>query len=139
MMGINALIRAIGPWHDVDIGTMVGSVVLRASRDEDSITFETDRGTWLLRHERDCCEEVTIEEVNIDLATVAGLVTRAEEASSVGGLHGDAEGKEDAWGDSWTWTFYRFCIGGQDFEARWFGQSNGYYSEDVDVTFTSKG
>ena len=50
----------------------------------------------------------------------------AEEVSSVG-----EEDKPDSIDNSFTWTFYRFATVRGNVTVRWYGSSNGYYSESV--------
>ena len=53
----------------------------------------------------------------------------AEEVSSDGAPPPDRQ-----WGvDSYTWTFYRFQTIRGSVTVRWLGESNGYYSESVDL------
>ena len=80
-------------------------------------------------HKQDCCEDVEIAEIIGDLTDLIGSpLVEAEETS-------DAEGDRLEYADSYTWTFYRFRTEKGSVVVRWLGESNGYYSEEVDVEF----
>lgn len=89
----------------------------------------TDGRVFRLYHSQDCCEDVNIEDITGDLEDLVGEVLMATEA--VGGadsLHPPPEGRGC---DSYLWTFYRIGTVKGTVVVRWFGESNGYYSEGV--------
>lgn len=88
------------------------------------ITFKTKDKTYLMYHEQDCCEHVSLEDVDGDIDCLIGSpITLAEEVSH--------EGDENDWGTS-TWTFYKLATVKGYVTFRWLGESNGYYSESVE-------
>lgn len=91
-------------------------------RCDDAITFTTDAGRkFVMQHHQDCCESVTIDDICGDLADlVESPITQAEETVN-----------EDEDPDA-TWTFYRIGTAKGMVTIRWYGSSNGYYSERVD-------
>jgi hypothetical protein len=80
--------------------------------------------TLALYHEQDCCESVRLVDFEDD-GIVGGTVLSAEE------VVGDAEWVRRF--DSNTWTFYKIETTKGGLWMRWLGESNGYYSESVDI------
>lgn len=97
---------------------------------KDEIRFKTTDGrTLLMYHEQDCCESVSVEDIIGDMDDLIGEpLTMAEEVSEDGSSDDD-----DSWDESRTWTFYKFATVKGYVTIRWLGESNGYYSESVDL------
>ena len=80
-------------------------------------------------HAQDCCESVTVDDIIGDLNDLLGEpIIVAEEVVS----DENPEGVEIDYQDSFTWTFYKFANRNGYVDIRWYGESNGYYSESVD-------
>ena len=106
--------------------------------DEDSIKFVREDGhIYVMKHEQDCCESVYIEDINGDLNDLVGSpILIAEESCSTNDdeiLEEGSESSEDHRDESFTWTFYRFATVKGFVDIRWYGCSNGYYSESVNI------
>jgi hypothetical protein len=72
---------------------------------------------------------VTVEDIVGDLADLVGdPILVAEEATS----DQNPDGVTKKYQDSFTWTFYKFATRKGYVDIRWYGESNGYYSERVD-------
>lgn len=95
------------------------------NKDNEELFFHTTDGDiYKMYHAQDCCESVTIEEIIGDLEDLIGSpLIMAEEASEEG---------ERSWG-TMTWTFYKFATINGYVTIRWLGESNGYYSESVNI------
>lgn len=119
-------------YRDVDVEDLLGKVVTVIEQGDDVLTFYTEDGdVYRMIHHQDCCESVEIEDIIGDLDDLIGSpILMAEEVSQEGEGEGDAD---DDWGsDSSTWTFYKFATIRGYVTIRWYGYSNGYYSESVD-------
>ena len=94
--------------------------------DKDLLYFETfDKKLYLMCHFQDCCEDVHIEDICGDLLDlVDSPILLAEEVSK--------RNEDDNCDDSETWTFYKLSTIKGSVTIRWYGTSNGYYSESVD-------
>lgn len=129
-----------GFWRDTaQVSDMLGKIITNITlpNEEDSqdmILFEcTDGSAYLMYHEQDCCENVEIDDINGDLDNLIGRpLAMADVATSGDRPDLDRGAREESWDDSHTWTFYRFGTVRGFVDIRWYGSSNGYYSESVD-------
>lgn len=113
------------------IGLTFASV--EVSKDKETITFESvDGRVFKMLHHQNCCESVAVDDITGDLADLIGApILMAEEVT-----HGDSNPDgvtPPEYQDSWTWTFYKLATRKGYVDIRWYGESNGYYSESVDI------
>lgn len=107
---------------------MIGKTFLKVTNIDDRILeFLAENGDrYIFHHYQSCCECVSIEDIVGDLSDLEGSpILEAEE--SVG------EREVDDCGESCKWTFYKFGTIKGHVNVRWYGSSNGYYSESVDM------
>ena len=119
---------------------------------DEKLVFETvDGKIYTMAHHQDCCECVYLDEIIGDLDDLINTpILLAREACS----EDRAEAERDILPDdvyvynklsssfeqydlpdeSETWTFYLFSTIKGSVTLRWYGSSNGYYSEGVDIT-----
>jgi uncharacterized protein YegJ (DUF2314 family) len=110
---------------------LVGSTLSALDNQNDkALVFTLDTGEkYKLYHDQDCCESVFIEDIVGDLDDLIGVpILMAEEATN----SKNPEGVEFPDQDSFTWTFYKLATIKGSVTIRWYGESNGYYSESVD-------
>ena len=115
----------------MEITELIGKTLTEVINNEDELTFVCDNGDkYKLYHEQDCCENVSIEDINGDLKDLIGTpILKAEESTS----EKNPEGIElPEYQDCFTWTFYKLATINGYVDIRWYGESNGYYSEAVD-------
>lgn len=113
--------------YNADITDLIGRVFTSVVVDgDDRLVFEGQDGKFIFNHHQDCCESVRIEDITGDLTDLVNSpILFADESSHEG---------EDDYGSS-TWTFYKFATINGWVDVRWLGESNGYYSESVDLDF----
>ncbi|NNH56939.1 hypothetical protein HLI01_08975 [Rhizobium laguerreae] len=107
-----------------DISVLVGKTLTEVRRDGDEEIFfvTTDGDTFKMYHSQDCCESVEIDDIEGDLDSLVGNpILVAVEVSQ----------EDPNASESGTWTFYKLATIKGYVDIRWYGSSNGYYSESV--------
>lgn len=138
-----------------DFKDLVGKTLLEVnfSANKDMVDFVCKDGKiYKMLHRQDCCEGVSIDDIAGDIKDLIGApIIIAEEVTNSGMGETDYdkdEGDENRikidgeWPDcverpkdyapeSYTWTFYKLATNKGYVTIRWYGSSNGYYSEEV--------
>lgn len=97
----------------------------------EEIVFKCKTGnTVVFYHEQDCCESVWLEDAD-GLANGADIFTGCDWCE-VEEVEDDNTEPLEYSDESFTWTFYKFKTNKGYDTMRWYGTSNGYYSESVD-------
>lgn len=115
---------------ELGIEELLGKTLTQIVKDEDEILFiVSDNEQYKMYHSQDCCENVLIDDIDGDLNDLIGVpILQAEEITS----DVNPEGVSMDYQDSFTWTFYKLATIKGYVTIRWYGESNGYYSEGVD-------
>ncbi len=112
---------------------LLGRTLYKVEASDEELTLYLSETNYVrFYHYQDCCESVYIESICGDLEDLVGApLLIAEEVSD------DAYEAEnsDEYSESHTWTFYKFATRKGYVDVRWYGTSNGYYSESVSVDF----
>lgn len=108
---------------EIKFEDLIGKTLTAINKTDERIEFETDQNeTFAMFHNQDCCESVSVEDIAGDLNDLLnGPILYAAE-SSYSSEHNESS----------TWTFYNIATIKGHVTIRWYGNSNGYYSESVD-------
>lgn len=118
-------------------------------KDERTIYFTcSDQTKYRMHHYQNCCEQVYLQDVAGSLDDLLNHpLLQAEVVSSkdfddviklipvqtqVMATLKNKELRPEYFDDSETWTFYKLATIKGSVTLRWYGASNGYYSEQVD-------
>ncbi len=132
---INLKKQDLGDWDEryrnsCDIKDMVGKKVVGIYYDEENFQILTDDGVYAFYHEQSCCESVWLTQVDgISDKIIGSRIVIAEVVTKTGE---DGVIDTDEY-DSVTWSFYKIGTNKGMIDFRWQGESNGYYSETVDL------
>jgi hypothetical protein len=118
----------------VPFSDLVGTVITDLSGAEIGsgfIRITANNNVFKMYHEQDCCESVELNEIIGDLDDILNSpILLAEEVTETGGSRDECE--------RWTWTFYKLSTIKGNVTLRWYGTSNGYYSEAVHFEFLNR-
>ena len=128
----------LGSWNKLfkpyrshcDIKDMVGKKITGIYYDEDYFQIRTDDCVYAFYHEQDCCESVYLTQVDgISDKIIGSRIVIAEVVTKTGE---DGVIDTDKY-NSVTWSFYKIGTNKGMIDFRFQGESNGYYSETVDL------
>lgn len=127
----------MGNYQNYGIGQIVGKTMVSVTQHgKESIVFDSDQGErWEMVYEPDCCASCDIEDVVGDLADLVGSpILMAEEVTN----STDTPRASDWAPESYTWTFYKLATAKGYVTIRWYGESNGYYSETASFRLVAR-
>ena len=112
------------------IDELVGKVVRGLAYSDEYFQIRTDDCVYAFYHEQDCCESVWLTQVDgISDKIIGSRIVIAEVVTKTGE---DGVIDTDNY-DSVTWSFYKIGTNKGMIDFRFQGESNGYYSETVDL------
>jgi hypothetical protein len=123
-------------WNkDVELKALVGNKVAEVKgleKESYEVRLVMENGNeYMFYHSQDCCECVVLNDFELSCESLVGAtILSAEEVS------GDE--KEPECAESYTWTFYKIETDKGGLWMRWLGESNGYYSESIDLVWVNK-
>ena len=122
----------------IEIEEFMGKTFVEVSAigDNTALYFKTDTEVYKMFHEQDCCEEVYLDETHGDFTDLVGKpILRAEESIKTMDDYTEEQLKDNDMGgeESFTWTFYNIATIKGDVQLKWYGGSNGYYSESISI------
>ena len=125
----------MGYYYDnyCNVSVLKDKVLKSVKESDDEIIFITvDGEVYKMYHEQDCCEHVYVESIVGDLEDLVGEpLLLAEEVTNLFDILRDSDKEMEDSEESHTWTFYKFATRKGYVDIRWYGSSNGYYSEGV--------
>ena len=108
-----------------DTSFLIGEICVYATNNDDVVTMIFANGAIaFMHHHQNCCESVFIEDINGDLRTLINTPLNVFDERQQDDPNAD---------ESATWTFYTLRTIKGSVDIRWYGSSNGYYSESATI------
>ena len=109
-------------------GQYIDKLVIKGEGEEAIVYFYLFDLIYELRHLQECCESVELVDVCGDIEDFSNTTIRRAECNT------RDRGTEDG---ELTYSFYRLDSDKGSLVLRWTGESNGYYSQEVDFSLFS--
>lgn len=120
--------RMVVNTFDIILNKQIASIWgLRKGSSEITIVF-ADNSAFVMSHLQDCCEDVWLEDIVGEIRLVGATILNFEEIIQEGDANDQSFDKEHS---TCTYTFYKINTNKGYIDLRWYGASNGYYSERV--------
>lgn len=118
------------------LDALLGVTMREVVREGEGLAFKSEDGrVFDLLPDHDCCASVDLEDIAGDLSDLIGTpITLAEEATNRALPPKPEKGMGDYKPKSYTWTFYHFGTDKGRVVVRFYGESNGYYSESASLS-----
>lgn len=121
-------------WKDVPFSDLQGKTIdniFGLEKGSELVIILCGSEAYRMHHDQDCCECVEVEDIVGDLKWMIGSpVLSAEVKVSENETPPTFPNHQAV--DSFTWTYYEISTIKGTIQIRWYGTSNGYYSEGVD-------
>lgn len=106
---------------------IIGRTIIKIEgmeKNSEKVIITLDNGDkWKMYHYQECCEQVWLEDVNGNINNLLNMpILKFDEKTN---------DRATDWGSE-TFTFYTISTAKGYVDLRWYGESNGYYSESVD-------
>jgi hypothetical protein len=116
----------MGYGNFAEMSDLVGKTFVKVKSDDDSVRFYLADGYYELKHCQNCCENVYLADICGDISDMENTqILFAEESSS---------SSDSEYGIT-RWTFYNIRTNKGTTTLRFYGESNGYYSVGVDLSY----
>jgi hypothetical protein len=117
-------------YKDTNVSELIGKTLTSiegAKEYNNCIIFTCEDGSkYEMSHVQDCCEQVDIKQIDGDIEDLIGQpIIMAECITECA----RCEENNRCYG---TFTFYKFATNKGYVTIQWLGESNGYYSEEVE-------
>lgn len=121
--------------YDAEFEDLVGKTLtsIDGKVGDSTLIFHcTDGSEFQMNYYADCCASCYLEDVDGPFDVLVGSpILKAEESSNRDSNPPNVKPETIEYQDSFTWTFYHLATAKGSVTLRWYGSSNGFYSESV--------